>query len=127
MELSTMDRIVRQVEAWSLVCKHMGVLDQDAPLVDRHTVKGLAPVQNGEVEWARNVGVGVGETHPLTEGTEALEMHGALVVPLLAGQSGGNGDLMVLNTNIFQMNHVHYKAGGLWRIASHRCVAVGRR
>ena len=37
----------------------------------------------------------------------STEGHKTLMVFFLAGQPGGKGNLIVLNTNVLQMNHIH--------------------
>ena len=47
--------------------KQVVVLDKSFPVFNRDSISGLAVVNNSNVEWTGNVGVGISKLHPLAE------------------------------------------------------------
>ena len=72
MKLAAVDGIVGQVEAGSFIGEKMSKLFQYSPMAFSHPVSGLAAIDGGEFKWSTYVGIGIGQSDPLAEWSQAL-------------------------------------------------------
>ena len=72
VKLATVDGVIREGQAGALVGVQVRVLGEDAPLVNGDPIDGLASVQGSKIKGSRDVGISVGESHPLTKRLESF-------------------------------------------------------
>ena len=70
--LAAVDRIIREIEAWSLICEQVSEFFQQLPMLLRNSVPGPAAIDSGEFKWPTDVCIGIGQSDPLAERFQAL-------------------------------------------------------
>ena len=70
--MAAMDGIVWEVEAWGLIREEMTMAEEILPVLRRYAVSRSAPIDHGEIKWAVDIGVGIGQARPLAKWGEPL-------------------------------------------------------
>ena len=67
-----MDGIVGQVEAGSFISEKMSILFQYSPMAFCYPISGLAAINGGEFKWPTDIIIGISQSDPLAEASQAL-------------------------------------------------------